>query len=90
MRANSGQCAIDVPWADAACSGGGGRREACGPLAGTLTGRRRHILLAAEGPQIDAADLLEMQLQCGEHDERTVESVIALGCPIAAGCRPDR
>ena len=51
--------------------------------------RRRHILLAVLGDQIDPAELLEMRSPCGYHDERTVRWAIADLLAVTADTGPD-
>lgn len=51
--------------------------------------RRRHILLAVLGDQVDPTDVLGIQSPCGDHDDRTVRWAIADLLDVTATTGPD-
>lgn len=51
--------------------------------------RRRHVLLAVRGQEVDPADILTMRSPCGDHDERTVEWAISDLAEVVAATGPD-
>jgi len=51
--------------------------------------RRRHILVAVLGDQVDPADVLEIQSPCGDHDDRTVRWAISDLLDVIEASGPD-